>query len=399
MPQNAGIYVHIPFCASKCSYCDFYSLAGQNDLMPKYQQALLHHIAEFAPRLSDYTIDSVYFGGGTPSYYGADRIIELFEEMKKRYNVLVNSEVTVEVNPDSVNLANLKKMRRDGINRISIGVQSANDEILKFIGRRHNYAQAEKAVEMAQKADFKNISVDLIYGLPTQTREDWSDTLTKIFALHPQHISCYGLKIEENTPLYLYKNAPEIPDDDMQADMYLYAVEQLEKYGYKQYEISNFALPGYESKHNMKYWTIDEYAGFGASAASNLGNTRYTYVKHVEDYIEAVLGGGKIVAEFEEIEDYEKASEYLMLGLRTTHGISEAEYRKIYNSNFDKIEELLESYRKAGWARFKSGRWSFTPSGFLISNRLISEVIDLHISQKFNYDSPWNKRDYYETLI
>ena len=223
--------------------------------------------------------------------------------------------------------------------------------------------------------------------------------MTKIFALHPQHISCYGLKIEENTPLYLYKNAPEIPDDDMQADMYLYAVEQLEKYGYKQYEISNFALPGYESKHNMKYWTIDEYAGFGASAASNLGNTRYTYVKHVEDYIEAVLGGGKIVAEFEEIEDYEKASEYLMLGLRTTHGISEAEYRKIYNSNFDKIEELLESYRKAGWARFKSGRWSFTPSGFLISNRLISEVIDLHISQKFNYDSPWNKRDYYETLI
>ena len=155
MPQNAGIYVHIPFCASKCSYCDFYSLAGQNDLMPKYQQALLHHIAEFAPRLSDYTIDSVYFGGGTPSYYGADRIIELFEEMKKRYNVLVNSEVTVEVNPDSVNLANLKKMRRDGINRISIGVQSANDEILKFIGRRHNYAQAEKAVEMAQRRILK----------------------------------------------------------------------------------------------------------------------------------------------------------------------------------------------------------------------------------------------------
>ena len=217
-------------------------------------------------------------------------------------------------------------------------------------------------------------ALDLIYGLPSQTRDDWAETLNRATALKPEHISCYGLKIEEGSQLYIYKDSPFMPDDDAQADMYLYAVETLSRFGFRQYEISNFARRGFESKHNLKYWLGDEYLGFGTAAHSYIGGVRYNYIADIEKYSENVLAGKNIVDLTEDITDFERASEYLMLRLRTTRGISEQEYYDIYPCSMDKTVNLLRFYESQGWAVFSEGRWSFTPTGFLLSNRLIGEI-------------------------
>ena len=237
MAKRLGIYIHIPFCASKCGYCDFYSLAGCEHLMPEYHQALLAHLKESAQAIKAYEVDSLYFGGGTPSFYGADRIADIFNTLKLNGNVRVDSEVTVECNPDSTSPNALKLLREEGVNRLSIGVQATDNNILKLIGRRHNFQQAQQTIQQARKAGFENINLDLIYGLPSQTKHDWAETLAKIVELHPEHISCYGLRLEEGTPMYEeYHGSPILPDDDEQADMYCYAAEMLERYGYRQYE-------------------------------------------------------------------------------------------------------------------------------------------------------------------
>ena len=306
MSMKLGIYVHIPFCASKCGYCDFYSLAGCDRLMPKYQDALVAHIRESYGTLKSYEVDTVYFGGGTPSYYGAERLAELWTELKNSGRVRRDAEVTLEANPDSAKLKDLKLLRREGFNRISLGVQSANNDILKLIGRRHNWLQAEQAVQAARDAGFDNLSIDLIYGLPSQTRSDWADTLMKVIDLRPEHISCYGLTLEEGTPMYKYKGSPFLPSDDEQADMYLYAVDQLAHYGYAQYEISNFAIRGYESRHNLRYWRLEDYLGFGAGAHSCVGGARFSYIRDADAYIVGVLGDQKIVDEYEPVNSLER---------------------------------------------------------------------------------------------
>ena len=212
MKPRLGIYIHIPFCASKCSYCDFYSLAGCDQLMPAYHRALSAHMIESAPAIKHYEVDSVYFGGGTPSYYGAEQLIDLFDVLKRNGNVRMDTEVTVECNPDSVSLPMLKQLRQEGFNRLSLGVQSADNDLLKLIGRRHNFQQVQKAVSDARRAGFDNISLDLIYGLPSQSKSDWADTLAKAVELHPEHLSCYGLKLEEGTKMYReYKDSPILP--------------------------------------------------------------------------------------------------------------------------------------------------------------------------------------------
>ncbi len=397
--KTLGIYVHIPFCASKCSYCDFYSRAGCDALMPKYQAALLRHIREFAPRVAGCYVDTVYFGGGTPSYYGAKYLVQILNALKKYYKVYKDAEITLEANPESVSLGALRLLRKEGFNRISIGAQSARDTSLKFLGRPHTFEQVQDAVAIARAAGFDNLNLDLIYGLPAQTREDWADTLARVTQLNPEHLSCYGLKIEEGTPLYLYRNSPEIPDEDTQADMYLFMVDSLAEMGFRQYEISNFAVKGRESRHNLKYWQLQEYLGFGASAASFVAGQRYTFVRDIEQYIDAVQSSGKIVTELETVTSYEQASEYIMLGLRTTNGISKDEYAKVYQSSFEPLEELLLSYQKMGLAKLQNGRWSLTPQGFLLSNRLIGELLDAQAEQKFHVGTPWREKDYYMTFF
>ena len=327
MTDTLGIYIHIPFCASKCTYCDFYSSAACEKEMPRYQRALLAHIEETLERMPPRYIDTVYFGGGTPSYYGARRIVEILDTIKSSRLLLRDAEITMEANPDSMRPKDLRMLRRAGVNRLSIGMQSANNDLLKLIGRRHNFKQVQMAVHAARAAGFDNISLDLIYGLPSQSRTDWEETLMRALQLHPEHISGYGLKLEPGTPMAEeYADSPLIPDDDMQADMYLAMVETLRQYGYGQYEISNFCIKGYESRHNMKYWRLDDYVGFGPGAHSCVDGLRYSYVRDREQYVRCVLGGstetGEMLDEYERIGDFERSAEYLMLGMRTTLGVS-----------------------------------------------------------------------------
>ena len=392
MGKRLGIYIHIPFCASKCGYCDFYSLAGCEGKMPDYQSALLSHISESEASMKAFEIDSIYVGGGTPSFYGAKRIVEILDELKRQGNVRLDSEITVEVNPDSARLDDLKLLRHEGVNRLSIGVQSANNDLLKIIGRRHNFRQVEMAVDNARDAGFDNVSLDLIYGLPSQTKQDWAETLSKAIALHPEHISCYGLELKKDTPMHdRYYGSPLIPDDDEQADMYLYAVETLKSYGYAQYEISSFAIPGYESRHNMKYWTLQDYMGFGPGASSCVGNLRYTYVRDLDKYIGGVLGNDNIIDEYEQVVlPVQKAAEYIMLGMRTVKGISEEGYRNIYKSDWAPLEKTFAEFAARGWAKKNGDSWYLTPSGMLISNTLINAMLDAQTGVKVDFN-PWMK--------
>ena len=387
-----GIYIHIPFCASKCSYCDFYSLAGCEQQMPDYHRALIAHLAESARGIRNYEVDSVYFGGGTPSYYGAEHLMEIFDVLKRNGNVRLDAEVTVECNPDSMTYKDLKLLRSEGVTRLSVGVQATNNDLLKLIGRRHSFQQAELAFSAARKAGFDNISLDLIYGLPSQTKSDWADSLARIVEMHPEHISCYGLKLEEGTPMYReYKDSPVLPSEDEQADMYSYAAEMLERYGYRQYEISNFCAPGFESLHNLKYWNLDDYMGFGPGAHSCVGNLRYSFVKDLKRYISGVEKKVSIIDEYQLVDPMERSVEYLMLAMRTNRGISEQDYRVRTQSDWKPILHALQAFREKGWAEKTGDRWHFTVPGFLISNTLIGILLEAQASGRAD-SVPWMDR-------
>ena len=389
MKKRLGIYIHIPFCASKCSYCDFYSLAGCDHLMPEYQQALIAHLEESAQAIRNYEVDTVYFGGGTPSFYGADKLVEILNILKLNGNLRLDAEVTVECNPDSISPTAMKLLRQEGVTRLSIGVQASDNNLLKLIGRRHNFQQAKKSVMDARLAGFDNVSVDLMYGLPRQTKRDWADTLAKIVELHPEHISCYGLKLEEGTPMYRdYNGSPILPDDDEQADMYSYAAEMLERYGYRQYEISNFSAPGFESRHNLKYWNLDDYMGFGPGAHSCVGTLRYSFVRDLRQYIAGIGRDVSIIDEYENIDPLERAVEYIMLGMRTSRGISERDYRVRCQCDWRPIVRALRAFAEKGWAEETNGRWHFTVPGYLISNTLIGIMLEAQAGGRVE-GTPW----------
>ncbi len=246
-----------------------------------------------------------------------------------------------------------------------------------------------RAIELARAEGFDNISLDLIYGLPSQTKNDWADTLVKALDLRPEHISCYGLKLEEETPMYgVYGGSPFLPTDDDQADMYLYAVETMERYAYSQYEISNFSVPGKASRHNMKYWTGEPYIGFGPGAHSYVDGVRYSFVRDLSGYISGVQGGKQVVDEYEKLDGMGRGSEYIMLGMRTTRGISAEEYNEIYRSSFAPIKDQLREFEYKGWAVFENGRWHFTSQGFLLSNQLINMLLEAQAEQKLIMN-PW----------
>ena len=378
MGKTLGIYIHIPFCRSKCDYCDFYSLAGREDRMDDYQKALIAQITESAPLARGYSVNSVYIGGGTPTWYGEKRLCELLRLINKKFKVAKDVEITMEANPDSVTEKGLRAVRRAGVNRVSLGMQSACDRELQDIHRPHTFQQVSAAVAAARKAKIKNLNLDLIFGLPGQTEDSWHETVEAALALAPEHLSCYGLTVEEGTPLAgRVARGERLPDDDMQATLYLWTVERLAQAGYEQYEISNFAKPGCLSRHNLKYWMGREYMGFGAAAHSDFGGCRYAYVRDLEGYIRGVLDGDRLLSESEVIPPRERGSEYLMLRLRTTLGIEEWEYRREFYMNFDPIAAKLSEYEQKGWAVRVGRRWRLTPEGFLLSNRLIGEILEL----------------------
>lgn len=381
-----GLYLHIPFCKHKCDYCDFYSLAGRENRMEDYVRALCAQLEETAPFAAGYTVDTVYFGGGTPSYLGEKRLVKLLKTVQKRYHLQADAEVTMEANPDSAcDWKALRRLRKAGFNRLSLGMQSANDGELQEIGRVHTTEQVKTAVEAARKAGFENLSLDLIYGLPHQSLEQWQENLKAAVSLHPEHLSCYGLKLEEGTPLFERREDEQIPGDEQQAEMYLWTVEYLASQGYDQYEISNFAKPGFASRHNLKYWNLEEYAGFGPGASSDFGGVRYTCRRDLDGYIRGMKEHASVIAEkeTEEIPPMERDTEWIMLGLRTVQGLNPEVFERRFRRRFDCLRPFLQQCRQAGYAmEEEDGRWHLTPQGFLVSNQIIVGLLEALADEK-----------------
>ena len=374
-----GIYVHVPFCRSRCAYCDFCTQTSRdNSLIDGYLEAVCEHIKEAGALAPNHKVDTIYFGGGTPSFLGADALSTILTTIRRSFDVDTQAEITFEANPDSVSDALLRRMKAEGFNRVSLGIQSDDDDMLDKLNRPHNYAQAVNACQRIRKAGFRNLSVDLIYGLPDQKVREWLDTLENVLTgIVPEHISLYGLEVHEGTPIAEYANMGRIPDEDKFVEMYLSAVKFLESRGYRQYEISNFSRKGLYSRHNTKYWTGGEYLGFGPSAASDFGGKRYKLVSDLKAYIDGIRKGGQVVEELEEIPLRERAAEYILLRLRTTRGIDPQEYEKLYLLSFDPLEEVLKENRVRGLTvESGEGRWRLTPRGFMVSNTIIAELLE-----------------------
>lgn len=370
MLKPLGLYIHIPFCKQKCIYCDFYSLPGQEGQMDAYCASLQARLTE--TDFSGYTVDTVYFGGGTPSLLGPARLSAILETISKTCAVAPDAEITLEANPDSAgDWKSLQTLRLAGFNRISLGMQSASDAELTRLGRVHTMRQAREAVTAAREAGFDNLSLDLIYGLPEQTTAQWLKNLEAAAALSPEHLSCYGLKAEEGTPLYAQRE--RLPGEETQAQMYLKTIKFLENTGFLQYEISNFAKPGRESRHNLKYWTLGEYAGFGPGAHSDFRGVRYAWTRDLPGW----LAGRPALSERQELPPESRAAEWLMLGLRTAYGLDPADYEKRFHKPFAPYLPFLRRCEEAQYARRTNGRWRLTPQGFLVSNPIIGELLDI----------------------
>ena len=368
-----GLYFHIPFCKRRCGYCDFCSTSTyDNKMMDRYLDCLLLQLADYFPEKKGNTpIDTIYFGGGTPSIFGGKRIERLLKEVGKRASIAKQAEITVEVNPESCDKALCKQLKAAGVNRISMGVQSASDSELSNIGRLHNFEQAQGAVELVKKYVTDNISLDLIFGLPNQTMESWDSSLKAIMALEPAHISAYALKLEEGCPMY--GQSLNLPDDDLQADMYLHGVKTLQQGGYVQYEISNFAKDGRISRHNSKYWDLSEYLGLGASAHSLYRGKRFGFTANLSDY----MAGENLIAENEDVclPISARKGEYIMLMLRTAAGIDEEKYYKLFRQEFSTYANTLKKYMDTGHLLHDGSRYHLSPEGFLISNTIISDIL------------------------
>ena len=358
-------YIHIPFCKSKCKYCSFVSFSNQNPNEKKqYVDKLIKEILHFYQKEQ---LKTLYLGGGTPSLLEIEDIKRIFT----CFNFENNYEATIEINPETVDFEYLKSLKGIGLNRISVGVQSFNDKILKNIGRIHSSQKAKEVIVLAQKAGFKNISVDFIYGLPNQTLEDFISDLKTAIDYEIQHISLYGLKIEENC--YFYSHMPEnLPDDDTQADMYLAAIETLEKAGFEHYEISNFSLKNLESKHNLNYWNNCEYYGFGAAAHGYINGTRYANFKDLKKY----------QANFKQKEikntltPKEQLEETIFLGFRKSEGINVKKINEKFKIDFEKnFKNTLAKYTDSHLLIKTPNGYKLSNEGFLVSNIILSEFI------------------------
>lgn len=371
-----GIYVHIPFCKRKCDYCDFYSVCDYTDkLMDRYLSALLIQIDAYF-RYNRRKVDTIYIGGGTPSVFGGKRIEKLLKELGKRVELLPGAEITVEANPESIDERFLKRIAAAGVNRLSMGIQSADDRELAAIGRLHSFQQAVEAYNLSRKY-IDNISVDLIYALEGQTMEGWMESLRKVTDLDPDHISCYCLKVEDGTPLD--RRGCVQPDDDLQADMYLESIKYLESCGYMQYEISNFAKNGRISRHNSRYWDLSEYLGLGCAAHSYYGGHRFSFVSNIHAFIDGIHGGKPVVGEMDELEYWSRSGEYLMLKLRTCDGIDPNVFEQRFEVSFAPFANKLEKYRRSGLTTLENGRWRLTPEGFLVSNAILTDILDIEV--------------------
>ena len=377
--EELGIYIHIPFCKQKCFYCDFCSFANKNEMQGKYVETVINEIKNITHK-EKYTVTTIYLGGGTPSILNPDYIKNILQEIKSSFEILDDAEITIEINPGTVNEEKLKKYKEYGINRLSIGLQSANDKILKKIGRIHDYKQFEETFFYARKCGFKNINVDLMIGLPTQAVEDVKQTLEKIIQKNPEHMSVYSLIIEEGTIIekLINENKLQLPDEETERIMYWTVVNELKENGYNQYEISNFSKKTYESKHNTNCWKQKQYIGRGTSAHSYLNKKRYSNTNNIEEYIKNIQENNisKNITIHEEQTEESTMNEYMLLGLRMIQGININEFKQKFKIDPTiKYKEILEKLQKENLIQITKTSIKLTKQGIDFGNIVWEEFI------------------------
>ena len=372
MPDRFGVYIHVPFCLSKCPYCDFCSFAGSNgEDRENYVRSVLREISErdFPVRRAT----SVFFGGGTPTLLSEKQFDALLSAVTKKYGLSDDAEITFEMNPATADREKLRALRSLGFNRVSIGCQSTDDGELKALGRAHTSEGFFKAYEDALAAGFDNVNIDLMYGIPRQTADSFAKTLDTVVSLHPTHISAYGLIIEEGTPFCERQNALGLPGEDTEADLYAMASRMLRSAGYSHYEVSNYARPGYECRHNLLYWRQGEYAGYGLSAASHIAGVRTTNTRDLSAYLAAPASS---VAETVVIKNGDSEYEFIMLALRTGEGIDEGDFTRRFGHDFrSTYREKLAPYDKRGLLSFAGNRTALTDEGLYLGSALLRDLL------------------------
>ncbi len=367
-----GLYVHIPYCRSKCSYCDFCSLPrGGLSVPDEYVSALVEEIGGYG-RDERIALSTIYFGGGTPSLLEPYQLERIMDAIRDSFRVLDSAEITSEANPGTLSEEKARTLMHLGFNRISLGLQSIHEKELKTLGRIHSYDDFLSCFSMLRRVGFSNISVDLMYGIPYQTLDSFRSTLETVTALSPEHISAYGLILEEGTPLFDRASSLPIPDDDAECDMYELCCRVLSEHGYTHYEISNYAVEGMESRHNLIYWHTDQYIGVGASAHSFYLGERFFNTSDVERYIASPLLHFSECAE----SDTERLCEYIMLALRLREGISLPDFEARFGVSFTagRMPKLMR-FCELGLMTLTDDRVALTERGFYLSNSLLSEII------------------------
>ncbi len=371
----AGIYLHIPFCDTKCIYCDFYSITNHSH-KNEFLSALKDEILSKSEMLKDRKFNSIFLGGGTPSLLSYAELNDLFAHLFKFYNISNDSEITIEANPGTLNNTKLKEIINLPVNRISFGVQSFIDEELKFLTRIHTANEARESIKNAMNAGFENVNLDLIFALPGQSIDNWKYNLDEALKLGTKHISTYSLIFEKGTALYTMRKKGEVNNADIELEqqMYEYTMEFLEFNGYMQYEISNYAKPGYECRHNLKYWTLEEYIALGPSASSFIGNKRWTNTKNLGKYIELAKAGKPVYDFIETIDKDTAITEHIMLGLRSK-GIYFEDFKQRHCIDFKStFKSSINTLTKNSWAILDNEKLKLTRKGYALCDEIVTTL-------------------------
>ena len=383
-----GIYIHIPFCKSKCASCDFFSTdsvvcKGRKipEIMRLFCTAMKNNMRIVSERTTQYNVDTVFIGGGTPTALPAKLLVDIVKEVERDFYLDDNCEFTVEMNPATAEKRLLKRLRRAGVNRLSIGLQSAHNHELAALSRIHTAGDFAASFRMAREAGFDNINIDVMFGIPEQTKETFMETLAFVVSMKPEHISVYNLRIEDATPFGAKRHMLPLPDEDTECDMYLDAVSYLESQGYHQYEISNFARDGYECRHNRRYWLGEEFLGCGPASHSYFGGRRFSLRRSLTQYCKLLETKGttlpsSLLDESFVIDRREEVAEYLMLRFRMRQGIRASDFNRRFNADFEALfGRKLAVYIAQGNMIREGDRYALTPKGMLVSNTILSDII------------------------
>ncbi len=372
--ESKALYIHIPFCKKKCYYCDFPSFCGKDHLTKNYIEALSEEIIS---RASKFNISTIFIGGGTPTFLNYEEILTLGKTIEK-LNIVQDCEFTVECNPGTLTKEKLKALKQIGVNRLSIGLQSTHNNHLKAIGRIHTYEEFKSNYYLARELGFNNISIDLIFALPDETLEEWRQDILEVIKMEPEHISCYSLIIEEGTPFHKLYNMGKLnlPDEEVEREMYRSTLELLTKAGYDQYEISNFSKKNKESKHNLVYWTLKDYIGCGTGAHSYIQGMRYRNVETIEEYINLMNSRGNAMVESHKNSIEDDIEEFIFMGMRKIKGIDEKEFKNRFGRGIDELyRNVIIKYESEKLLERKNGRIFFTERGVELSNRVLTDFI------------------------